>query len=144
MKLTLERFHDSGSAVRGFFYIDGDLKCFTIERPWLENAVGISCIREGTYIVKPKTWGKFGTPEDPALWLQDVPGRTHILIHAANRAEQLQGCIAPGVKCGPDYVERSVDALKAIKRHVSKAWDAGEEVTINVTSIKRQAANDEA
>ncbi|MBL4837454.1 MAG: hypothetical protein JKY34_07730 [Kordiimonadaceae bacterium] len=137
MKLTLKRFHDSGSAVRGLFFINGAQTCFTVERPWVDNAVGISCIPEGSYLIKPKTYGKFGTLENPALWLQDVPGRTHILIHGANRAEQLQGCIAPGVSCGPDYVGRSRDALKLIKRAVFNAWNTPEEVTIDVTHITR-------
>lgn len=137
MKLTLERFHFTGSAVRGLFFIDGEQTGFTIERPWLDNAVGISCIPEGTYVLKPKTYGKYGTPDNPALWVQDVPGRTHILIHGANRAEQLQGCIAPGVVCGPDYVGRSREALKTIKAHANAAWQKGEEVSLDVTRISR-------
>lgn len=39
-------------------------------------------------------------PDYPCWVVQDVPGRSEIKIHVANRAKQLRGCIAPGLGLG--------------------------------------------
>ena len=65
--------------------------CYTIERPWLQNKVNVSCIPAGTYTIKPVKSPKFGNTYQVA----DVIGRTHILIHKANKPSELHGCIAP-------------------------------------------------
>lgn len=52
----------------------------TGELPWLDNAAGKSCIPAGTYLVKWSPSGKYGMKYQ----LQDVPDRSHILIHVAN------------------------------------------------------------
>jgi hypothetical protein len=67
-----------------------------MERPWLHNKKNISCIPAGTYIIKPVQSPKFGD----TYQVCDVDGRTHILIHKANRPSELQGCIAPCSKYG--------------------------------------------
>lgn len=78
----------------------GDSTYHTGELPWLNNAAGKSCVPAGRYLVKWSPSGKYGHKYQ----LQDVPGRTHILLHAANfcgaedkglRAD-LDGCIALG------------------------------------------------
>jgi hypothetical protein len=73
--------------------LDGFFFSHSIERPWVDNEHGTSCIPEGTYIAKPEFSPKHGC----ILYkLQDVPGRTDIEIHPANFAYQLLGCIALG------------------------------------------------
>lgn len=70
-----------------------ELEIYTLELPWRMNRVSVSCIPEGIYQVKPDEEGRYtGYPE-----VQNVPGRTEIIIHAANHAHQLEGCIAPGL-----------------------------------------------
>ena len=70
----------------------------TIERPWQDNAQKVSCIPEGTYVVQWREahWSRFPR----AFQIMEVPGRAGILIHSANLARQLQGCIAPGLNRG--------------------------------------------
>ena len=69
----------------------GIYDCRTLERP---GAGDHPCIPCGTYEVK---WTIGVHPKHPEVYeVQNVPGRTAILIHAANVCEQLQGCIAPG------------------------------------------------
>ena len=75
----------------GNWYKGEELICCTIERPWLQNKVNISCIPGGIYDIKPVKSPKFGE----TFKVCDVVGRTHILIHKANRPSELQGCIAP-------------------------------------------------
>ncbi len=72
----------------------------TIESPDLNNKVNVSCIPEGEYIVSRNTTGKH-----QYYGVNDVPGRTNIEIHVANKVSQLAGCIAPcfNVKDGVGY-----------------------------------------
>lgn len=64
----------------------------TLELPWLDNARRISCVPVGKYIVNKRKSPKYGWH----FHLQDVEGRTLILIHNANYVRQLAGCIAVG------------------------------------------------
>jgi hypothetical protein len=97
----------------GTLSVNGRGKFHTIERPWKEAPEGLcgdpnaSCIAYGTYRCEPRETearGKHWIVSNPKLGLycypQDIPngcyGRALVLIHAANWAHELQGCIAPG------------------------------------------------
>lgn len=72
----------------------------TAELPWRENKSQISCIPEGSYTVNPNKSPKFGD----CLRLENVSGRSNILIHVGNYAgdsskgykTDVQGCILIG------------------------------------------------
>lgn len=66
--------------------------CFTIELPWRDNQRRISCIPAGRYPVVHRRSQKYGLH----LHILNVPNRDLILIHQANFARQLQGCIGVG------------------------------------------------
>jgi len=72
----------------------------------------VSSIPVGSYTCKRIHSPKFGN----VFEVMNVPGRTHILIHAANIADELHGCIALGLDVGVVYnkwaVVNSKDALK--------------------------------
>lgn len=90
--------------------VDGKLTLHTLELPWRDvNKDGIgdpqkSCITPGTYRA---IWHE-SPSKGWCYWLQDVKGRSHILIHSANYAgdvdkgwqSQLLGCIAPALSVG--------------------------------------------
>lgn len=69
---------------------------YTLELPWKDNKPRISCVPDGDYKVISHVSPKFGK----CWWLQDVPGRSEILIHQANVASELLGCIALGLSSG--------------------------------------------
>ena len=71
----------------------GDQTLFTLERPWLGNAEGISCIPEGEYPVALMFSPHFNR-EMPHLL--GVPDRSDILIHWGNFVENTHGCILVG------------------------------------------------
>ena len=61
------------------------------------------CIPKGSYVCKlgvsPHFWEThtdYGFGRGVVYHVQNVPNRSHILIHAANWPSQLQGCIALG------------------------------------------------
>ncbi|OED34078.1 hypothetical protein AB832_08225 [Flavobacteriaceae bacterium (ex Bugula neritina AB1)] len=85
------------TCVMGKMEIDG-LPFYTIERPWLDNTPFKSCIPEGDYVCKKYTSKRF-----PDVWeIEDVPGRTHILLHQGNFVEDVVGCIAVGLSVSDD------------------------------------------
>lgn len=89
--VVLERFCYHPKGTLGVIKI-ADKKLFTIERPWLGNALNVSCIPTGTYLTRWRESPRFGFTWE----LQDVPDRTYILIHPANYSSNVQGCIGLG------------------------------------------------
>ena len=91
--VTLTRKSQNGFGTFG--EIDtGRFKYPTLERPLLGPH---PCIDLGEYDVDWTDDGRH-PQHNPCYEVMDVPGRTAILIHAANVFEQLLGCIAPGTK----------------------------------------------
>lgn len=76
----------------------------SLELPWLGNRTSVSCIPEGVYslglrrsgVVERTTGGQYLHGWE----VQNVPGRTYIMIHPANTIDDLEGCIAPGLSTG--------------------------------------------
>lgn len=89
--------------------------CSTLERPWLDNQPKISCIPEGTY-----TAIAFNSPHNGDVWLlENTTPRSMIEIHAANFAEELEGCIAVGIRSvlnGRAAVVKSRTTLDMLKK----------------------------
>ena len=61
----------------------------TIELPWNFNKRNISCVPNGEYWVKIEQHKRFGY----TIRLQNVPGRSGILIHFGTKKEHTRGCI---------------------------------------------------
>lgn len=90
--LILQRQPSTDKGMLGELLRAGKHLCFTIERPWLHNQRNVSAIPAGEYLALKRFSIKFGKH-----WhLQDVPGRTLILIHIANTMDDLEGCIGVG------------------------------------------------
>ena len=78
---------------------------YTIERPWLDNKQNVSCIPAGYYKLGRVDSPRFG----PDTWeIKGVPGRTHILIHVANTANDVIGCVGLGLGLFPQLQGVSV------------------------------------
>lgn len=85
--------------------IAGDFRCYTIEQLWDMNKPFVSCVPAGEYTLVPHHSDKYGKTwalvnHDLSVAYAPTPNfrRYACLIHAANWAHQLQGCIAPGEK----------------------------------------------
>jgi len=93
-KLTLMRdFQDSEATLGRLFFNDSPV-CYTLEHPWRDNQVKISCIPLGAYQgqVLPSPHFKRDLPE-----LLNVPGRSQILMHVGNTTKDTLGCILLGL-----------------------------------------------
>lgn len=102
--ILLERYAYCPTHTEGVLSI-GEWDCYTLERPWENNRPGRSCIPEGTYKAKI---GRYNAGGYRCIELLEVPGRTEIKIHGANRVDQLRGCIAPGLRWGAMQNQRAV------------------------------------
>ena len=93
--LSLNRFvyHPSGTLGVIDISLEGvEERFWTIERPWRDNERNVSCIPEGEY---PLEWRE--SPRFGMSWhVDDVPSRSHILLHVANYPTDVQGCIGLG------------------------------------------------
>jgi hypothetical protein len=100
------------SGTNGTLLVNNEEVCHTIELPWLNNQRRVSCIPEGSYVLRKRYNAKFKWH----LVLETVKGRDGILIHPANDAKkELLGCIAPvqyhtGIGKGV-YSRRSLDLM---------------------------------
>lgn len=99
--------------------------CYTGELPWRDNARGKSCIPEGTYdaaYMARSSSGKFRS----VYHLQDVEGRSGILLHAGNYAgdedkgfaTDSDGCILVGQIKGRLDGQQAVLASRAALREL--------------------------
>lgn len=84
---TLQRTYLSG-ITKGTIELSDCSLINSIELPWNNNKVGISCIPKGKYYVERDKTGKH-------QWfrVKDVPGRTFIEIHEGHKPSHSQGCI---------------------------------------------------
>ncbi len=118
--LVLERQEFSKDWIIGSFYYDGEFICYSLERPYLDNAPNISCVPEGEYELKYHRYkGKLDTFALIGETVSHFPSdkqRNLILIHPANKVHELQGCIATGTTklSGEGRMVKSLDAHKKL------------------------------
>ena len=118
--LVLERQDFSKDWIIGSFYYDGEFICYSLERPYLDNAPNISCVPEGEYELKYHRYkGKLDTFALIGETVSHFPSdkqRNLILIHPANKVHELQGCIATGTTklSGDGRMVKSLDAHKKL------------------------------
>lgn len=145
MNLTLERSRSRSNATETFGKLTvGKNQYVAVEQPWNDNKKRMSCVPEGTYSVTPTESPKFGASyvlENKALgvYKSNAPEgkRDHILIHPANFAAQLLGCIAPGLSRGKlDRKGVSTNAALQSKKafaEISKLLGRTEKHTLTIT-----------
>ena len=112
MNLQLVRYCYGPDHVAGLlkFGDNLELSLWTLECPWRENQIFVSCIPDGSYPLVA-----FDSVDHPNTWvLTPVAGRTGILIHVGNDVSHTQGCILIGQGQLPGEVHNSRDALRML------------------------------
>ena len=129
MEVELVRSYDPNGTSGSIWYA-GQKICESIELPWLNNQPKVSCIPEGRYRLKTL----IPPGKSKLIQICDVPGRSGILIHAANDAfKELKGCIAPVTRViGPGKGVYSRVALERLEDLVIPVIDGSEEVWLVV------------
>ena len=127
MNLTLTRDLMRADCTLGRIQV-GETFYETMELPWLNNQQGISCVPQGDYQLfrhnseaHPRTWALVNPKLNVIHYPQDGASgcRSLILIHIANYAAELRGCIGVGmarVFIGHTWmVQQSARAMAAIQ-----------------------------
>lgn len=105
MIITLERYAHCEFGTFGKLTA-GDLVLQTVEQDWENNMPNVSCVPNGRYLLQHHISPHHGACyilSNQALGIgknQDDAKRFGCLIHKANLASQLEGCIAPGLSLG--------------------------------------------
>lgn len=112
LELDVWRLADTGRSVPGELWWNGRLWMYTLEPSRLTPVhPGHPCISAGrfrAFLTRSPHLG-YITP-----LLQNVPGRSEIRVHKANRPDELLGCTAVGEDCAPDSVGMSGVAFKKL------------------------------
>ena len=91
--------------------------CLTLERSWIFNFKGISCIPDGYYTCRRVDSPKFGNTFEVC----NVLGRTEILFHVGNIDEDSHGCIILGEQFEPLNSKNAVlSSGKAFKEFLQR------------------------
>lgn len=116
--------------VNGSLRLNGSEICKTIELPWKENASRISCIPEGTYVLRKRFSPRFQWHFE----VVGVRGRSAILLHPANDAlRELKGCIAPVLRhTGEGKGSSSRIALERLKDLLYPLLDKEHELCLTI------------
>jgi len=136
--VELNRFLVTDKCIIGKVYIDNQFFCYSLERPWLDNKPRISAIPEGGYKCEQYSSKKYPS----VVELQNVSGRSKILIHAGNKAKDTKGCIL----LGDSYSESEGGAVWNSKKTLAKFFKkAGYEFDIEIDgpSIDKDTTTDD-
>lgn len=94
----LARHTYADSCTRGVLICD-NVFIHTLELPWRDNKPNISCIPNGEYFCQFMARSSSGKYKN-VYHVQDVDGRTAILIHNGNTPDHTRGCILVGMSMG--------------------------------------------
>jgi len=109
LELNLERLGYFPLGTYGTLTLPDGQILFTVEQPWNNNKIAISCIPIGSYEVVPRPYYRGGYD---AMEITAVNGRSHILIHIANTPSDVMGCIGLGSSFGFQKGQIAVNASK--------------------------------
>lgn len=120
MIVTLHRIKQDQYGTHGVIEdAEGNVICSTIERPWLNNAHGVSCVPDRDYPCEPHIKSNNGQH----CWeLQNVPDRTGILIHTGNTEGDSEGCIIVGLVATEQGVGQSQAALDLLHQKLPSTF----------------------
>ena len=150
LTLTRDPHQPAEYCTLGILDVSGRGKFHTVEKPWVPGPPGTvcghqgtSCVGVGVYRLSPRETearGKHWILSAPTLGVWPMPadipagvyGRSLVLIHAANWAHELLGCIAPGkargIIAGEWGVSESRAAMNEIRTLIGNTFDIQLEV----------------
>ena len=125
MHLTILRVAGTAESTYGVFLNQHGVPfTLTLERAWLDNAKGQSCIPDGTYVCKRVNSPKFGDTFE----ITEVPGRSAILFHKGNLFSDSHGCVIVGESFEPVGATVGITAS-------TKGYEQFKELTVGLSSF---------
>tara|TARA_R110000824_G_scaffold142839_1_gene310147 strand:+ start:148 stop:582 length:435 start_codon:yes stop_codon:yes gene_type:complete len=118
VNLLLIRDEFTNKSTLGKLFLNGELFCQTLELPYLDNQRSISCIPEGEYKVRLRTAKESSSRDYLHLLVQDVKGRSYILVHIGNFPKDTKGCILVGQSRQQDRVNNSRFAMELLMKEI--------------------------
>lgn len=137
--VILRTYGDRQTISDWYVYNENDelqYKCVGLENPWKNNRQYISCIPEGTYsAIKIRNHHRFGN----SFFVEDVPNRSEIMIHALNFVNQTEGCPGPGIEYKKINNDELVDLYKS-DRALKDLWkNLPDEFTVVIENAEKYA-----
>ena len=139
MELRLERKPADGDTLPGELFVDGVRYSQTLERT--SKVFPLGTYNVDFTVSNRATAGTLWSP-DPQHRLPLIEvggGREGIRIHAANRADQLEGCVALGVRFNGTTLEQSRDAVAPFIDRIRTAIEANEAISLRVINAPAPA-----
>ena len=118
VNLLLIRDEFTDKSTLGKLFLNGEMFCQTLELPYLDNQRSISCIPEGEYKVRLRTAKESSSRDYLHLLVQDVEGRSYILVHIGNFPKDTKGCILVGQSRQQDRVNNSRLAMDLLMKEI--------------------------
>ena len=118
INLLLIRDEFTDKSTLGKLFLNGEMFCQTLELPYLDNQRSISCIPEGEYKVRLRTAKESSSRDYLHLLVQDVKGRSYILVHIGNFPRDTKGCILVGQSRQQDRVNNSRIAMELLLKEI--------------------------
>lgn len=133
MEMTLNRTSFDDKSTEGSLSIEGSFQCYTLELPNVDGKPG-SCIPQGRYKVVLAPSPKFIGSADPWVQeyanqmphLEDIPGRSLIMIHWGNDPSNTEGCILVGNSQSTDFIGNSRAAFSNLYDQIQAPAGNGE------------------
>lgn len=128
MQWYVNRFIESPHSIISKLVLEDAFQCYGLEPSRLTPVhPGHPCIPAGTYemILSHSPHLGYTTPE-----ILNVPGRTAIRWHIANKPADLLGCTGTGQSYSADWVSNSAIAFHHIMPEIQAAFDQGEKIWV--------------
>lgn len=145
MELLLKRLWPNNIATIGALYVDGANECFSLELPLTfegkENVPNLTCVQAGRFQILLQPSPHFEQSSDPWVkkfatrmpHLQNVPGRSYVMVHFGDFVADTDGCILVGnIRTSMTAIGDSRAAFEALFNKMQIAMAAGQEVWITI------------
>jgi Steigviridae/Suoliviridae L,D-carboxypeptidase/transpeptidase len=145
VELLVKRYWPNNIATIGALYVDGANECFSLELPLTfegnENVPNVTCILAGRFRILLQPSPHFEASKDPWVkqyvarmpHLQNVPGRSYVMVHFGDLPADTDGCILVGnVRTSMTAIGDSRAAFEVLFNKINAAITAGQEVWITL------------
>lgn len=115
-QIEIRRKATGEGCTMGYLAVNGEIICYTLELPWLNNKNDISSIPNGHYNGYIRADGTKGW----RIELYNVPDRKSVQIHIGNYTDQTTGCTLVGKRASLDQcaVFESQKAMNSIREKI--------------------------